>query len=171
MDEFLKLQKACEKYKNDIDDIKRKLTKIEKKKNDVDPDVFDKIFNEYEGKLKEIEKKYKEDLSNLENLKKELNEKMLNNEEESKKLKKEIDEIELRYLAEEFGEDEYKKRMGDKKEKYQSLLQEIETIKATLGGENVVPGVVGVEEEDKKVTEEATPEPAKEESRKEQPEV
>jgi hypothetical protein len=134
MKEYLKLIKICEQDTKDVEDIKRRLNKIKKKKNDVDPDVYNKIFSEYNTKLENVNKNLNDNKIKLQEIEKGINQKLKNSEKKYSDLKKKVDEIELRYLAEEFDEDEYKEKFGTNTKELETLEDFILKAKKVLSG-------------------------------------
>jgi len=98
-------------------DIVTKLARIEEKKASVSQEVYKKVKNEYEGKLKKLDDKMAE---NVDLIKEEL----INLKQEEEKIAQEekeitfkIEEIELRYSIGEYDEESFKKLSDENKEK------------------------------------------------------
>ncbi|MEO0216358.1 MAG: hypothetical protein ABIL70_03145 [candidate division WOR-3 bacterium] len=139
MDDKLKKLQELEAQRNDI---LTKLQKIEEKKGAVSFEVYEKVKKEYEGKLKQIEEKFKENVELVEaeiaRLKEE--DKILDGEEREVRFK--IEEAELRYSIGEYDDNRYQELMTEHKNslsevtnKRKQISQRLKWLEGLLKGE------------------------------------
>ncbi len=134
--------KRLQEIESERNDILTKLQKIEEKKATVSFEVYEKVKKEYEGKLKQVEKKFKENVelvqAEIARLKEE--DKILENEEREVRLK--IEEGELRYSIGEYDDDKYQELMSENKknlsnvtDKRKKVSERLKWLEGLLSGE------------------------------------
>ncbi len=103
------------------EDIEKKLLKLEELKSQTKPHIYEKVKNDYEGKLKKIVSSLNGHVEALEKSLKELTPKLQDIVKDETEIDDAIAELTLRYQLGDYNENEY----NSKKEEYEKQLESI----------------------------------------------